>query len=329
MNGQPDNDARLFRYLLGDLPEEEQVEIEDRAFEDQQYSRSIVAAEADLIDAYIHGQLNEADRGRFAQRFLQSAERRRKVEFARALAQLAPEFKTVTVQRTSTAPEGKFSLGSSLAAFMRGLAPITRFAFAAGVVLMVAGAFWLAFESVKLRSQLRAALETRRSSEDALQLQIDDARTRADELAAQLHREQEMRQTNERLLEEIEQPHEGAEKAPPAIISMVLPSGVPRGSNARRKVVLQQETRLLRMQLDIEPADEYGSFRAELRDEAGAEVWSVDHLTSRAAKGAKVVVLNLPAKLLKSGEYELKLAGNSTGGEASTLGYYYFVVVRK
>jgi len=92
MKVDPFSEDSLVRYLLGDLTEEEQVEIEERAFQDQRCRRSIEAAESDLIDAYVRGELSERERRQFEGRFFASAERRRKVEFAKALARVAPEF---------------------------------------------------------------------------------------------------------------------------------------------------------------------------------------------------------------------------------------------
>ena len=91
MRYEPSSEALLIRYLLGDLPEEEQVPIEERAFLDEQYRRSVQAVESDLIDEYVHGRLNGRELEQFESRFLVSAERRRKVEFARALAVVNPE----------------------------------------------------------------------------------------------------------------------------------------------------------------------------------------------------------------------------------------------
>jgi anti-sigma factor RsiW len=83
--------ALITRYLLGDLPEEQQVEIEERAFRDGVYLQTIQAVESDLIDEYVRGGLAERERRQFEARFFVSAERRRKVEFAKALAIVAVE----------------------------------------------------------------------------------------------------------------------------------------------------------------------------------------------------------------------------------------------
>src|SRR5512133_3197358 len=85
------NEALIARYLLGELPEEQQVEIEDRAFADKKYLASITSVENDLIDEYVRNELSGADRQRFKKRFLASAERRKRVEFARVLTGVISE----------------------------------------------------------------------------------------------------------------------------------------------------------------------------------------------------------------------------------------------
>jgi len=81
------------RYLLGDLPGVEQLEIEERAFRDPEYMRLIEEVEVDLIDEYVRGGLSIRERRQFEARFFGSAERRRKIEFARSLAAIQTEGK--------------------------------------------------------------------------------------------------------------------------------------------------------------------------------------------------------------------------------------------
>jgi len=96
------NENLIARYLLGELSEEQQIEIEDRAFADQEYLAGITAVENDLIDEYVRHELSESDRRRFEERFLASAARRKRVEFAKALASVESE---VTVpQKTVVSP---------------------------------------------------------------------------------------------------------------------------------------------------------------------------------------------------------------------------------
>ena len=54
------SDTWQVKYLLGQLTEEEQVQIEDRAFTDRDYLSSLEGTEADLVDAYVRGELSDA-----------------------------------------------------------------------------------------------------------------------------------------------------------------------------------------------------------------------------------------------------------------------------
>ena len=86
MRHDPSAEALIVRYLLGDLPEEEQVDIEELAFRDQRFMQTIQAVESDLIDEYVRGGLSACERRQFEGRFFASLGQSRKVEFAKALA---------------------------------------------------------------------------------------------------------------------------------------------------------------------------------------------------------------------------------------------------
>src|SRR5690348_8466855 len=98
MNGGKSNmpservdEGLLIRYLLGNLNEKEEEQVEDRAFGDPDYRKTLEAVETDLIDTYVRGGLSPAERRAFEHRFLTSPTRWTKVEFARALARVADE----------------------------------------------------------------------------------------------------------------------------------------------------------------------------------------------------------------------------------------------
>src|SRR3569832_751934 len=160
------NEKLIARYLLGELPEDQQVEIEDRAFSDKDYLASITAVENDLIDEYVRGELSDGDRQRFETRFLASAERRKRVQFATALR---------TVVAEPHVPEKKllhdvrrWSWRDSLYAFLSGLNPAARLAFVAATILLIVGAAWLFAETLRLRRQVNQ-LQAERQSGQGLQ----------------------------------------------------------------------------------------------------------------------------------------------------------------
>ena len=70
-------------------------------------------------------------------------------------------------------------------------------------------------------------------------------------------------------------------------------------------------------------------FAVELRTLAGRQVWTRENLNARDRRGARAVGLTLPATVLKSGEYELRLRGVNDNGSAEDIGFYYFNVKKR
>lgn len=79
------DEDRLVRYLLGLMPEEEKTEMEDMYLTDDVLNEQLQAAERELIDRYIDGDLSGTERKRFESFFLCSPARMEKLRFARAL----------------------------------------------------------------------------------------------------------------------------------------------------------------------------------------------------------------------------------------------------
>src|SRR5262245_55400900 len=152
MRTERSEEAQQVKYLLGHLTEEEQGQVEDRAFGDKDYLSALEATEADLIDAYVRGELSQADRRSFELRFLGVPERRRKVEFARAFATVAAE------SETQQSPSSSWQ--SFLSAF-RGWNPALQFAAGMAVVICIAGGAWLVSQNAAMRSRV-ATLEAER-----------------------------------------------------------------------------------------------------------------------------------------------------------------------
>ncbi|HKP13860.1 MAG TPA: hypothetical protein VJZ91_17190 [Blastocatellia bacterium] len=332
MKDEPFSEALLVRYLLGDLPEEAQVEIEERAFQDQQTLRHIEAVESDLIDEYVRGGLAGRRRQQFEGRFFVSAERRRKVEFARALAHVAPEFAVKDV-RTATAP-ARATWPHFIEAFLRRLSPAAGYALVAAALLVVVGGAWLIAESLRLRAQLaemRAEQQAHERQQQALRQQVADEQARREDLSAQLQSEREQRERSQQLAGELQRKLEesAAQSSPSAIVSLALWPGISRGGGARSKLVIPQAAQRVRVQIGVEPEDEYHSFRVELRAPGGQPVWTQANLTARRVRGGRAVMLSLPAGIFKAGGYELALKGVTTEGTTEDVGYYYVDVLKK
>lgn len=304
MRSQRSNETWHIKYLLGNLTEEEQVQAEDRAFADADCLSALEATEADLIDAYVRGELSQSDRRSFELRFLTSPERRRKVEFARALATVTSESKT---QEPRAAGRPFF-----MRAFW-GWNPVVQFAAAIAALTCIVGGAWLVSENAAIRSRV-AALEAERGDfelrEQSLRQRLSEEQSRAAALSAQNR-----------------QPSEAARA--PLVASLVLMPGLSRAQTRVEQLVLSPSVQIARIEIQLESRDDYPRFRAELRTRRGDEVLSQSNLVRRKSGPGFAVSVDVPASTLAVGDYELALKGITADHTSQDVGYYYFGVQRR
>jgi len=322
------NETLIARYLLGELSEEQQIEIEDRAFADTDYLASVTAVENDLIDEYVRNELSGAERQRFEKRFLASAERRKRVDFARALAGVMSE---QAVPKNIVVPETRSgSWLDSIYAFINGLTPAAKMAFVSAVPLLVIGAGFLSIEMLRLRRELTELRAQNQSQQNAQQQALELERRRNQELNAQLNQEKQQREQTDESLRELSEAGDAVNPAPrPVIASLTLLPGLSRGGDNKPNLVLPEDARLVRLQIGIDPEEPYKNFNVELLTLAGRQVWTREKLNARNRRGARSVGLTLPATVLKSGDYELRLRGVTESGAAEDVGFYYFNVRKR
>src|SRR5215475_8115280 len=290
MRNQGVDDALLVRYLLGELSESEQVAVEDRAFAESEYLGALEAAEADLIDTYVRGGLLESDRRAFEHRFLNSPNRRRKVEFARALAVVAAE--------SPVRPQAR----PSVRELFRGWSPSLRFAAGFAMVFCLVGAFWFFYQNTAMRSQM-SVLESRRR----------ELETQRQRLEGQLSAQQSV---------------PGQESAGSAgfAASLVLVPGLSRSEAQTEELVLTPSTMIAHIRIQLEPRDDYPRFRAELRTRRGDEVVTAGNLLRQQTGAGYTVSFDVPASALTTGDYELALKGAGARQGLTDIGFYYFHV---
>src|SRR5712691_10298680 len=83
------NRPQIRRYLLGDLPETDAERFEEEYFVSDDRFSEMLAAEDDLIEAFLHRSLSANDRQRFESRFLSTTRGRQKVALAAALENMS------------------------------------------------------------------------------------------------------------------------------------------------------------------------------------------------------------------------------------------------
>ena len=288
----------LVRYLLGHLSEDEQVQVEDRAFADQAYLGALEATEADLIDAYVRGELPQSERRTFEFRFLTSPGRWNKVEFARSLAR-------VTVELADLEPFAQHR--PTLMGLIKSWGPTLRFAAACVALLFLSVPSWLIVRDVALHSRVMVLETQRRESEN-----------REETLRRQLREEQSRTPASGQ--------GQQSTGGPPLIASLVLLPGISRAETHVERLTVPASAQIAHIQIQLEARDDYRRFRVELRTRRGEEVLVRSNLQRIQTRTGYAVAFDVPVSALPTGEYELALRGLADDRALADVGFYYFGV---
>jgi hypothetical protein len=317
------DDRLLTRYLLGALPVEDAERLDELCIADEEVATRLHALENDLVDAYVRGELSEADLGHFESFYLASAKRRQKVELAAALFEL--EKRPVAVPAPVAAPVPQDTAvptprSKEAEEFVQHAKPTVRrpvfrwgFAFAAAVILFATG--YLLMENLRLRKQM--------SDTHSQQAALDQ---RAQELQKQLN---DQRAANGESLKEIERLRQSQTNlAKLTTVSLLLPPPT-RGAARVATISVPSGTDLAVLLLTLE-SDEFPAYRADLKDPAANQIlWSSASLQSTSLGEKKAISISVPAGLLKQQNYIVELTGLPAHKAPEPIGGYPFRVVLK
>jgi hypothetical protein len=211
----PDIDPILVRYLLGELSESEERDLEQHYLQDRALFEQLQVAETELVDAYARGELGPRERGALESRFLLTPRGRETAALSRALHHLAAE---ATGQRRSTAGS---RAGGSRSSVVAGWAPGSRWVLPTAAVLLCATAlvFW--------RTRFDAVPQNRPAAGPAQSETVAPAPRR--DLTMPAGRES-------------------------GVVALALSPGLLRGQGSTRTLELPPGTRLVRLDLDVQTA---------------------------------------------------------------------------
>jgi hypothetical protein len=208
------------------------------------------------------------------------------------------------------------SLRESIAVLIQGLTPVARFATTAAVIVIVAITGWRLFRSNQESQMVTAKLGS-------------PAIPRPDPVKPTV--ENDRRGPSAR--DERQPPAALAQKplvqpAGPTSVSLALIAGLSRSNEARPKLLIPSSARQVQLRIALDPLDDYEKYRLELRDQTGMQIY-LKELRPRTTPSGKTINLNLPARSLNSGSYEITVKGLSDQQVSDVIGYHYFDVVKK
>ncbi len=108
------------------------------------------------------------------------------------------------------------------------------------------------------------------------------------------------------------------------VLAVVLTPGLTRDGGELIKVQVPTEVDTLRLRLAL-PVNEYESFRATLLTEERTEVWANEGL--RLGENVNVLEFDVPARVLKPGDYQVKVSGQLSNGRYEDLSSYRFRLI--
>jgi anti-sigma factor RsiW len=135
----------MAQYLLGQLPEEEQAELERQYLADDTLFEEFLSIEDDLRDAYVRGELSRTDREAFEQRLLAAPQQKQEQEFARTLCRYLGQMGTRVGRLAQLVAKWKSLLRALDTQHRMVLVP----ALSATILVLIVGGWWLGRRSVQ------------------------------------------------------------------------------------------------------------------------------------------------------------------------------------
>lgn len=325
------DEKQIVRFFLGELSEDARLQVEERMFRDDGFYEQVLAIQEELADDYVRNNLSAGQRIQFNNHFLRSPRRKARVKFAAAFN------RALVGQAIGATPAASGSRWwESLLSFRLRLSSGPMLAALAAVLVMLIGFSWLYVDNRRLSK----SVEQGRAERDKL---IDRARgkeTEADrekqrlesEIAALRARGNEMDAAIQQKERELDALKRASQSTTGASISeaatFILSPGLTRGADEPEKLMISRTSRLIHLELALEKPENYKGYVAEIRTARGNLVLSRSIPAAQQTSFGQAVSLTVPVHQLPIGEYEITLKGSSEG-RLQSIGYYYFIALRR
>ncbi|MGI8732317.1 MAG: hypothetical protein ACR2LM_03320 [Pyrinomonadaceae bacterium] len=330
MDQTHDYEISCERYLLGELSEQEQTQLEEQYFEDDALFERFLAVKDDLVDAYARGQLSPEKRQHFEAHFLATKRRRQRIEDAR---QLIGAITSASVDATGApspaVPAGESSWWRSVSEWI-GLPPLViQAALAAFLLVALAGA-WVWIRTFRVSQAERARVQDERTPpgqgvEQPANSPInvttpdvakDETANRASPPANSIT--SASRETNNRSPSRL---------AAAQVASLTLVPFAARDSSSSNSLLITPHTRSVQLRLTFK-GDDYRQYEVNLRTVDGEQVTRRRGLNATSNATGKRLTVTLDPSIFRRQDYILTLSGLQVDGMLEAVGDYYFRVDR-
>lgn len=299
-NNQFTDDA-IRRFLLGRLDAAEQSTFEEQLFADDRLEALVRLGEFDLTDDYALARLSSEDREAFEQKFLLSDGRKRRLNVSNTLRD---RFSSASNAAIAERDGAKASVAERLRLLFGLDRRSWRLAFGVLIAAVLIGTVWLVVKQPRIKENIKAIIFNRRAPAPLPSVPRLAAHP-GNRSSAPVH------QTTPSPMP----PHEPT--ASPATI--VLFPGATRDDLPVINLP-KGEHDIVRLQLALKP-NQIGSYRAELLTIDGQSVFSSESLQATDTD-ARRVEFDVPASLLKVGDYRVSLRRADDASKRIVASYY-------
>ncbi|HKP67715.1 MAG TPA: hypothetical protein VJV05_00440 [Pyrinomonadaceae bacterium] len=308
------------QYLLGEMPESERQQFEERFVADETLFYEVVERENELVDQYAAGKLGSDELTQFEKSLAANPARRQKVANAKLINEFVVEHredaKTITIAERS----GFFSRLSDLFRM-----PALQLGSAAVIVAFALWSTYLLAENRRLRS-LETELASARTQQTELEKQVENEQEASGALADDLT---SARDRVKKLEETVASRRQGDVKTPPeanvlkpTIATLFLSTAVGRDgapfvprlevspTETKVSLMIQLEKAVDRVDVRLNGANVARAVR--VRDRAGDKVISITVPTSSLKDGANSVeILDTAGQRIAERDFSIVRRGDS------------------
>jgi anti-sigma factor RsiW len=319
------NTTQIAHYLLGRLSEDERTRFEEKLLQDDALFEGVEEAESRLIDDYVFNNLSSDDLHQFELHFLQNPKLRERVEFTRALHEVAVERKREREKGVNRFRQTSPGISKRSRSWWASLStwPQAGALAAASAVIALGALGLILLQNARLRAELNQAQAEQASQQRQSADQLADANEKISETERQLSKDQDLLR---KFAETLDKP------APQrSIFSAVLSSFVEssRGGVApplSQQILIPPGTDLVRLEAPIQiKRTDFISYMVSLW-RGDNQIW---HRNVRASKPGGQITIRLPASLFGEGGYSMKLTGVLAENHTEGIGEYQFTVARR
>jgi hypothetical protein len=292
------SDETIRRFLLGGVSASERPLFEQRLITDDDLDARVRLAEFELADDYAFERLSASERKLFEQKFLLASSRQHQLRVSMALrdrfsitAATRSEVQTVTQRLWDL-----FGLSR----------PARRIAFGVLILLLVFGTAWLVIREPRIVRQIANRINPRRSPQRSTPREVNHP-------------------TNQSSPEHPTTPspmpeHDQTASSPVVVTIALTPAVSPQPSEMPVLNLPKGDQGVVRLQL-AKP-DQTGPYRAELLTIEGSWVLS-DSLKPDDSRAE--IDFDVPVRLLKIGNYQVRLSRVDEVSKGSVASYYFRV----